>query len=432
VEETTVDLGRADGASSRAARRGLVDQIDRWTVLTSVTFALIVAGLAVLIVANAAVFEPKVRDAVEGTRVVRQIHEAMLDEETALRAFLVTGDERFLEPYDRVAPTLPGLGEEAKRRLTSDQTTAGLLVDLRVAQQAWIDGWTERALEAGRRGEVGDAERDRLLGDGNALFADYRAAYQVLSARLVAQRTSALDQQNQALLFTTVVALLITAVMGLVTFRRSRTLRRTTETGLAHLTGRLTAMGSGDLSPRPPLVGPSELEDLDAGLSRTAAALAAARDHEEERSGRVLAQNRHLAQVLRLAREVAGSLNLRYILRGVCDAASSITDRRVVVWLRDDDGDLIPRADTAGPGLEPVGLEPLPVGEGVVGRAARYGRVEGHAAGGLQALPDATGGDELGVPMVVGAEVIGVVQIVGSGVSSLPTSTLEVVEALAV
>jgi diguanylate cyclase (GGDEF)-like protein len=66
----------------------------------------------------------------------------------------------------------------------------------------------------------------------------------------------------------------------------------------------------------------------------------------------------------------------------------------------------------------------------MVGRAARFGRVEGHHRGHLEPSPEAR--DELAVPMVVGAQVIGVIQVLGDGVADLPLDTVDVVEALAV
>ncbi|MGV3758902.1 MAG: diguanylate cyclase, partial [Actinomycetota bacterium] len=177
-----------------------------------------------------------------------------------------------------------------------------------------------------------------------------------------------------------------------------------------------------------------ELARIGAGLDATAAALARPRARADESAAQLQRQNENLGHVLRLAREVAGSLSLRYIVRGLATAASAVTDdRRTVVWLRSGDGGplLVARADTAGPGLEPVGLDPINVGDGAVGRAARYGRIEGRYQP-LLADGPADGPAVAAVPMVVGAAIVGVLEVHGVDAADLPEDERNVLEALAI
>src|SRR3546814_942385 len=91
-----------------------------------------------------------------------------------------------------------------------------------------------------------------------------------------------------------------------------------------------------------------------------------------------MTQNHQLGQVLGLAREVAGSLNLGYVVRGVCSAAHAIVSEQVVVWLRsDDDGHLYAASDSEAENMDASGHEPIELGAGNVGRAARFGRTQG-------------------------------------------------------
>jgi diguanylate cyclase (GGDEF)-like protein len=89
-------------------------------------------------------------------------------------------------------------------------------------------------------------------------------------------------------------------------------------------------------------------------------------------------------------------------------------------------GELQPLADSSGPSLQPLGIDVLPIGEGLVGRAARFGRV----------LPDRDEANKeaghLAVPMVVGARVVGVLEFCGPQVDLLSVDAMQVVETLAV
>src|SRR3546814_12283973 len=125
-----------------------------------------------------------------------------------------------------------------------------------------------------------------------------------------------------------------------------------------------------------------------------------------------MTQNHQLGQVLGLAREVAGSLNLGYVVRGVCSAAHAIVSEQVVVWLRsDDDGHLYAASDSEAENMDARGHEPIELGAGNVGRAARFGRAQRPVPSSLVDGSGARDGASVPVPLVVGAEVSGVVEV---------------------
>jgi diguanylate cyclase (GGDEF)-like protein len=419
---------RQPRSSADAASASIVGRIERWRFLTTIAFATIGLALVGLIVANEQHFEPRVRHAIEAARVIRSSHEAMLNQESSLRGFLLSGDRRFLEPFEAGRDALATLNDSAESALDDGAEIRALYLELRLAQAAWIDGWTAQALSAGERQQASDA----LLLRGKELFDAYREANDAIAAELVARRTEAVDAQGRALTTVSLIALAITVALGITSFLRGRALRRALDPALEGVLAHLARIESGDLGAGAPLSGPRELEQIDVGIRRTASALALAQAQTRTHAERVEVQNAQLAEVLHVAREIAGSLNLRYVLRAVSVAASAIAgDQQVVVWLRAEDApEVVAVADTAGPKFEPVGYAPVQLGEGSVGRAARFGRVEGHRGDLLDAVTKHA--DELAVPMVVGAEVIGVVQLCGEGVQDLPQDTLDVIEALAV
>ena len=382
------------------------------------------AVLVVLLVVTQGIYAPRTERAIEATRVARNMHEAMLDQETGLRGFALTQQERFLEPYEHGRRALPALNEEENELLAGRGRLSELWLDLRLAQQAWIDGWGEDAIRRSRAGTA-DAE---FLAQGNVLFNRYRESYDALIAALIQYRADAIDGGRIALVAATVLSLVVTSSAGVIAARRSRALQRSIDVPLRSLLDRLDAVRNGDLAPRDVPAGPSELERIGEGIAVTVQALADSQGETQRRAAELAATNRRQGEVLRLAREVAGSLSLRYVLRGVCTHASAIGEGApVIVWLTDAVlGELEPVAHSNGPSMQPLGLEPVPVGEGLVGRAARFGRV----------LPD---GDDrsseaghLAVPMVVGARVVGVLEFCGPEVDQLTSEALTVIETLAV
>jgi diguanylate cyclase (GGDEF)-like protein len=380
--------------------------------------------LLVLLVVTQGVYQPRVEQAIEATRVARNMHEAMLDQETGLRGFALTQDERFLAPYERGRRSLADLNQEESDLLAGNGRLSGLWLEVRLSQQAWLDGWGKPAIERARAGTADP----RFLAEGKVLFDGYRQRYDALLAALIHDRKTSLDDSRMAMTAAVLASLAVTIVAGVIAARRAKRLQRSIDGPLRSMLERLDAVRQGDLSPRSAVGGPRELERIGAGIDDTVRTLAASQAETQQRSAELAGTNRRQGEVLRLAREVAGSLSLRYVLRGVCTHASAITDdSQVVVWLTDPVlGELQPLADSNGPSLQPLGLETLTIGEGLVGRAARFGRV----------LPDRDeiGGEtgHLAVPMVVGARVVGVLEFCGPQIDALSTDAMQVIETLAV
>lgn len=404
----------------------LVGHVARWGHLTGGTLFLVLVTLGALLVTNRYAFEPRVARTLDSTRVMRLNHEAMLDQETGLRGYLLSRDERFLEAYERGHDALATLDPEARQLLSGSGRPGELFLDVRLAQQAWIDDWATEALRLGRSQDT--SASDAFLQLDKALFDVYRQRYDVLITALVDRRDDAVQTQSQALLLALSFAIAVTAGAGAMGLQRGRALRRAVGIPLGDLLARLEGIRAGELSPQPIVDGPAEFRALSTGLEDTAATLSAARVQSAHHAEQIEARSRRQNSVLRLAREVAGSLNLRYVLRGVCTHAAAIADNtRVVVWLTASSGDELEAcADSAATDLEPVGFAPVALGAGIVGRAGSVGRI--------QSRDDASNDepDVLAVPMVVGAHVIGVLELRGQSITDLPRDVVDILETLAV
>ena len=85
--------------SARQRSTGLVDELQsshRFTIgvlLSVLVLSLFTSGYLIL------VSQPRLANYVELAREARDVHEAMLDQETGLRGWLASGDPVFLAPY---------------------------------------------------------------------------------------------------------------------------------------------------------------------------------------------------------------------------------------------------------------------------------------------------------------------------------------------
>jgi len=403
----------------------------RWQRATTVGLALVAISLLALAGIHNQIDGPRVRDSIEATRIVRTTHEAMLDQQGGLRAYALTGDKRFLQAYQDARRVMERMDATA---LPVDDDVSRMHLELRLSQAAWLNGWVPEALALGEARESDGVLSEALVFEGKELFDAYRADHASLIGALQAERADAIDGQTEAVTRTAALALAIAFATAGFSLVQGRRLSDDVRHGLDAIQLRLDRVAAGDLQPGPAPSGPAELADIQRGIDVTAAELASARAEVEVQGDQLRTQNRQLGQVLRFAREVAGSLNLRYVIRGLCAAATNITASDcVVVWLRSTDEQTLQAvADSSAPALEPIGLEPVPIGEGPVGRAARFGRVEGRPRGSVHKALDHDAGDgAVAVPMVVGAEVIGVIQVVFPPDAEEPDSTMRVLEALA-
>src|SRR3546814_2662923 len=88
----------------------------------------------------------------------------MLDQQSGLRAYALTGDDRFLEAYEQARGTMESLDDEPLPRTGE---LGRLHLDMRLAQSAWTERWVPRALELGSAGGELDDQEDELLLEGN-------------------------------------------------------------------------------------------------------------------------------------------------------------------------------------------------------------------------------------------------------------------------
>jgi len=284
------------------------------------------------------VSQPRLAHFTDLTRLSRVSHEGMLDEETGLRGWLASGDPEFLNSYAdgkrALAPTSGPMLDLA----SSDPATTELVVDTMLKRQAW-QSWAERAAVM----EVTEPDRStgeltQFLLEGKGLFDDYRQASARATNLIVGQRDRAVGDQRTALIVLPSVFLLATVIAGARAQLRRRQLARTLLEPIDRLLGTIERLGAGDLTARAPDAGVAELDAVGAALRALAGDLMAAQDLAVAREKRLAVLAGRLETVIEVAREVSGSLSIRYVAETVTAAAADLLGAPATLWVRTEAG----------------------------------------------------------------------------------------------
>ena len=155
-----------------------VSRVSRTGLVVVAIVVLVNVGLAVVL---ATVLEPRQQRLQDGSRAVSLAHRGMLDQETALRAYLVTGQSVFLEPYrdgtTAVRTQLPrarGLLAQPEIQVALDRTQESI--------DAWRLRWAGTALSLGATisNRPAASETTSFVLRGKRLFDDYREQQEAL------------------------------------------------------------------------------------------------------------------------------------------------------------------------------------------------------------------------------------------------------------
>ena len=249
---------QSDPLPARRPLPGLRRSLVRTFATLALTFLAVgLAGTAALAYQEHAA-DGILRTEVPAVTADRAALQALTDAETGVRGYLLTGDDRFLQPYrlGRAAfgaQLATALGH-ADRIEDGGRTAALLTAELRAGRR-WLAGWAAPVLADPQPG--GD-EQQR----GKALFDDYRAAHQAAADRLgavIAGDRQLLDDRAHALIATSAAVLAGALVLGGLSARRA--VRRTT-VPIERLSQTLSELRQGDPDARVDPDGPRELVEL--------------------------------------------------------------------------------------------------------------------------------------------------------------------------
>ncbi len=394
-----------------------------------VALALAIAGITLFL--SVLVVGPQLNRAIDVNNDDHDAQVAMLNQETGLRGYLLSGQRNFLQPYAQGVRDLAEANQDVANECAGSTSLEAYLLPARVAQQAWISQWAEPS--AGSPPPRDLPATLSLLASGKTLFDAYRVPEAALSTEIDAELTRARAAQYAVLGVAAGLEMLLFVIALVVTARQHRRLRHDIVEPVDALLETMRAVRDGDLGATAPPVGPTELRLIGTGLTEMTRSLAAERENRIARELEAVHNAERLQQILTLAREVAGSLNLRYVLRSVAGSATVVSGwAAATIWLTDEEQNrLVAAYDTDGPDGAPMGVEPLTLGEGCAGKAAKFGRTASEGAEGAGVAGRDGSMSRLALPMIVGAQVVGVLEVRDPSARTADASVVESLDALA-
>jgi signal transduction histidine kinase/CheY-like chemotaxis protein len=219
---------------------------------------------------------PETTRLIAAARAVRVGHEAMLDQQTSVRGWLLTGETRFLGPYDAGVVARVGQSDEISRLTRPDGALTVLADAMRGAEAAWADGWAAPTV-AENTGTGGPSASVDLAIDKD-LFDRYRATKQALEAAVDNRREASQRRQGYLLAVGLAAQASVFAFLLAVVGRQYRRLRRSLVAPVDALVATINRIRDGDYAVADTAGGPLEFEQIAAGLNEMVAALVRQRD----------------------------------------------------------------------------------------------------------------------------------------------------------
>lgn len=251
-------------------------QVGRAALTSLVTVGLVALINGAILGYLALSLDRELAKANNGARAVRLAHLAMLNQETGLRAYLVTGNPVDLEPYQEGRREVRTRLADAEDLIGDDDEIGRLIADQQAAIDAWTDGWAGAARQTGAAlaAEPGGPEKSAFVELGKDYFDRYRAVHDELEAAADRKREAAQERQTLVLSIALVAEVVLLVGAAAVVVRQRRQLRRAVVEPVERLLGTIGQIRDGDLEPHPLGDAPDELRDIGHGLDEMAQALA--------------------------------------------------------------------------------------------------------------------------------------------------------------
>ena len=335
----------------RTARRSLVDELLRNHRVMLQVLALLLAVALVTVGYLVNVAQPRLQRYIDLSFHARNAQIASLEQSVDLRGWLATGDTTYLDTFEQHRADARESIEEVVDLVAGDETPrlTERVVETAVARRAWAD-WADDVVAADLgsllrnhdRTRVGDDLEDHEairteLAEGRALFGTYRQASNRSTGQMIEQREAALRSSRWALL--TGLAVFVVALLGtgFAAYRRRRSVVDEVVGPTEQLLTTITALREGDLAATSPRSGVVELDEVGAALDELAASLDRAQRDALAREARLASLATRFETVVRVAREIAGSLSVRYVSATVTGAATDLLDAPTLLWARGED-----------------------------------------------------------------------------------------------
>ncbi len=313
---------------------GLVDELQsshRFTIVVLVSVLVLSLATSGYLIG---VSQPRLTNYVELSREARDVHEGMLDQETGLRGWLATGDERFLAPYDEGKDAAAGAVKLLLRDVRKSPDVTDRVLSMLLARQQWQAWASEAATRKFTHEQRDDGTMTDFLLEGKALFDGYRVKDTISTTEIRNRRSEALARQNAALVAVLVSYLVLLAGSAALTYRRRRRLQATVLAPIEDLHDTIGRLRDGDLSARAGHTTVPELDEIGTALAELAAELEVAGTEATTREIRLAFLANRFETIVRVGREIAGSLSIRYVSSTVTTAAAELLGTSTTLWVR--------------------------------------------------------------------------------------------------
>jgi signal transduction histidine kinase len=186
---------------------------------------------------------------------------AVLNQETGLRGYLLTGEASFLDPYESGIPAEAEANARVRSVLGDEERLLSLFRDASAAAERWRVEYAEPAIAAVRAGGAAPLAPDATQ-RGETLFRAYRESYDTFTSELLDRREVAIDTFYRAQTAQAVtVALGVLAVAG-AGLALGVALRRWVIRPLEDLAGQTRVVAEGNFRHRVTPTGPGEIAAL--------------------------------------------------------------------------------------------------------------------------------------------------------------------------
>ncbi|MEU2144160.1 MULTISPECIES: sensor histidine kinase [Streptomyces albovinaceus subgroup] len=238
--------------------------VQSWVHLILGGFVVVVCGCLVvggLVLSRMSERTDELVDRIQPARSVSfQLQNALLDQETGVRGFALTGDRSFLEPYEAGKSAELERLAQARELVGDDERLANDLDAIEAAATRWRRDKAEPLIAAVREGGPSRSGTTAQLQSSKTEFDTLRRAYTAQQERLAEARDQARADLNAARSTRDWVVGILLGVLVLTIVALSVLLHRVVGVPLSRLRAASEAVRSGTFDQRIEIQGPSDVQ----------------------------------------------------------------------------------------------------------------------------------------------------------------------------
>jgi signal transduction histidine kinase len=232
-------------------------------VLVAISVLVLLAGVALVVVLREA--DRALTDQAERTFPARlaasQLLTSLVDQETGLRGYALTGDEQFLEPYRQGLVDEQAARATLERLIQPDDPARLSLLTVDAAITAWREQYAALRTDGGA-----GAGPDTSIQFGRELFERVRQTNADLDSELTRQLSSARDAADRDRNVVTVVLVLLALVLVAAVVGLQRALRVSVVQPLGRLAAQVRTVSGGEHTAPIQPSGPPDILEMGEGV----------------------------------------------------------------------------------------------------------------------------------------------------------------------